>query len=70
VREPVSVAASAFRPSPPPIPPPPLPPVRSAAPSTAPVAVASPRAPAGPPSTRGEDTHGVGPPPALMDRLR
>jgi hypothetical protein len=70
VREPVSVAASAFRPPPPPIPPPPLPTARSAAPAAAPVAVAPPRAPVGGASTRGEETHGVGPPPALMDRLR
>jgi hypothetical protein len=69
VREPVSVAASAFRPPPPPIPPPPLPAARSAPPAP-PVAAASSRPPVTAPSTRGEETHGVGPPPALMDRLR
>lgn len=48
------------------VPPPPPPPVLAPPPAAAPAA--APRRP--PPPVRVEETHGVGPPPALMDRIR
>jgi hypothetical protein len=60
-KEPLRTSPPAFH-APPPPGPPPVPP--------SPVAAPAARAAGAPPSMRVEETHGMGPPPALMDRIR
>ncbi|MGH9321987.1 MAG: HD domain-containing phosphohydrolase [Vicinamibacteria bacterium] len=66
------ISKDAFASAPAPLPMPPLPPPVSAPFSSPPAPPPPPPrvAPAPPSSVRAEETHGVGPPPALMDRIR